>query len=169
MLKSTSNEYARLAKNDNNVIGSSFGEATPRTPGREAFADGDVFTIPSLEGHVVTSKIRNSDQTASYILVDVTNGSRKTTKQWYPSSLSKARMKYDPATKMPTGEMYASQGDVNDSFLEYETLDAAFKAFEGKEIKVSIRPECKFKTMPYGGTDGETALQNCTICDFNWK
>jgi hypothetical protein len=163
-------EYQELALNANVNLVDSFGNRAPQAPMRENLQDGDILTFPSdLTGKVAESKIRNSDKTASYILVDVKRGDKKLVVPFYPSYLWKMRMEYDPKTKMPTGVRHRTSGNVTEFIQDFETLDEAFLAIAKKgKVVATLKPENCFKTMPYGGEDGIDSLQNCKIFDYNW-
>lgn len=171
MTQKCENEYQKLALNGNVNLVDSFGDKAPQAPMRESIQDKDILTFPSdLTGKVAESKIRNSDKTASYILVDVKRGNKNLVVPFYPSYLWKARMEYDPSTKMPTGKMHRTAGNVTEFIQDFATLDDAFLGIAGKgSVVATLKKENSFKTMPYGGEDGKDSLQDCKIFDYDFK
>lgn len=171
MTQKCENEYQKLALNANVNLVDSFGDKAPQAPMRESIQDGDILTFPSdLTGKVAESKIRNSDKTASYILVDVKRGNKNLVVPFYPSYLWKARMEYDLNTKMPTGKIHRTSGNVTEFIQDFATLDEAFLGIAKKgSVVATINKENAFKTMPYGGVDGKDSLADCKIFDYNFK
>lgn len=171
MTQKCETEYQKLALNANVNLTDSFGDKAPQAPMRESIQDKDILTFPSdLTGKVAESKIRNSDKTATYVLVDVKRGNKSLVIPFYPSYLWKARMEYDPSTKMPTGKMHRTAGNVTEFIQDFATLDEAFLGIAKKgSVVATLKKENIFDTMPYGGEDGKTSLAGCKIFDYNFK
>lgn len=181
MAKTIASEIARITKNGG-VVTNAFNNVAVRHGNMNGFRDGDIFTIPELNGNVVSEPMKRRGQVVTrevdgqqvpvmlqYVLINVTrkraDGTTfETPVAFYPSSLQKTREVADPATKTGTGEYKRAEGTFVDAIDDYDDFNAVFEAFKGRKVAVSL-PESK-KGFPSMNFDSFSEKTN--IYDFNF-
>ncbi len=113
------------------------------------FEVGDVFTFPK-EYKVFERDLNGTP--VQYILVECENG---TVKQFFPSSMWKARAIYNDNGK-PTGKRAKASGKVVEKAQEFATVQEAMDAL--KDNKVKITAVTPHQVMGYNRTLATTTF-----------
>lgn len=141
-----------------------FGGMNIRALELNTMKSGDEITIPS-NYVVLEQSMRNSENTARYINVEVKNAGKTRIMPFYPSCLWKSRQEVDENGN-PTGTWKRASGAVADFVQDYDDVDEALAAIAAKgAIKVTMSQP--FNVLRYGEEEGGKT-QKTTVGTFEW-